>query len=189
MRIVSLLNGTSPIRGARRSSASLDSSRPWRRRRAAPPRSGRRGRRRRSPERSRVASQHSAPMRSASASWASARASIVRPSSLNSPDRRVAGARHGDASLAELQGRLDRHLVAGQGAGLVRADDRRRAERLDGGQAADEGAACGPCAACRGRASWWRPRAGPRAPPRWPARCRPRASTGGRCRAATPPRR
>ena len=43
---------------------------------------------------------------------------------------------------AELQA-PDGHLVPGQGAGLVRADDGGRAERLDGGQPADEGAHAG----------------------------------------------
>ena len=36
-----------------------------------------------------------------------------------------------------------RHLVAGEGAGLVGADDRRRSQRLDGGQLLDDGALAG----------------------------------------------
>ena len=46
------------------------------------------------------------------------------------------------------------HLVLGQCAGLVRADDRGRAQRFDGGQAFDEGMvagdALGPMAECEG---------------------------------------
>jgi hypothetical protein len=49
-------------------------------------------------------------------------------------DRRLTGA--GDDAQ-------DRHLVAGQGAGLVGSDDRRRAERLDGRQALHDRAAAG----------------------------------------------
>jgi len=56
--------------------------------------------------------------------------------------RSVARAGHlGLAGSGDHRGH--RHLVAGEGAGLVRADDRRRSERLDGGQLLDDGVLAG----------------------------------------------
>ncbi len=48
-------------------------------------------------------------------------------------------ARAGDFSNFAIHPQTgDSHHILGQGAGLVRADDRGRTERLDGGQAADQ---------------------------------------------------
>jgi hypothetical protein len=56
--------------------------------------------------------------------------------------RSVARPRHlGHAGPGDHRGH--RHLVAGQGAGLVRADDRCRSQRLDRGQLLDDGALAG----------------------------------------------
>ncbi len=64
------------------------------------------------------------------------------PLALEAPLRRIAGA--GDADLAiSADHTLHRHFIARQGAGLVRADHRDRAQRLDCRQAPDDGSA--PC--------------------------------------------
>ena len=70
---------------------------------------------------------------------------------------------------------LDRHLVLRQRARLVRADDRRRPERLDRRQPLHDRVAAAPSAARRARARPTGPPAAPPAPRRPPARRRPAA--------------
>ena len=57
---------------------------------------------------------------------------------LDRPFRRVPDPRHREAPVGRDY-RLHGHLVAGERAGLVTADRRHRSERLDRGQAADDG--------------------------------------------------